>query len=347
MAQRDVLPNITDPTLIPTGQPAPAAAVVEESKGLFTTVVENKLIVIIVIMVIIAIGFFAYFIAYKGTDKEEVTPQKGTGVHNFAGQNMNLATQAPYLQHQFMQPVQPVQPMQQPNMQQPVQFQQPVQSMQSTPQQTQQQPKTQPLNQTAVVAAVPRPASNTGSSAIDLLNRSKNSIMNMHDNVKTVAMQNVLTAPNVANQRAKIEPNMNDQRESDKMPNLQDDDSHEFSGLHNEQGDYFEQSEQSEQQREQSEQREQNLDDQFNNQDEKMMNNKLELNQLQYPEQDDPDLDKRFDKAFDLQQENLIGNSQNPAKTGQMIAHCEYMVKNRYCKLPAQYGNKCHMHHDK
>lgn len=360
MPERDVLPNITDPTLIPIGQPAAAPPVVEESKGLFTTFAENRVIVLIVIIVIIAIGVFAYFVAYKGTDKEEIggsqqggsqqTQQKASGFHNFSGQNMNRGdVSQQYLQQQLQQQqMQQQQQFLQNMMQQPTQQPQNLQQQQNMTQQPPQQQNMMPPQQPAFQPETKQPVksnnSNGSVSAIDLLNRSKNSMMNMHDNVKNLAMQNVVTAPNIATQRARDEIT---EPEGGKnvsfMENQNDNNMHETD--------------------------EQNSDnDSMGNNDEKLMNNMLGFNERRNEngnegvyarvhghvderihdrtENDESDLDKRFDKAFDLQQENLAGVSP-AAKAPSQIAHCEYIVQGRYCKLPVQYGNKCHKHYDK
>lgn len=358
MSQRDVLPNITDPTLIPTVQTAAAPVAVEESKGLFTTIAENRVIVIIIILVIIAIGLLAYFVAYKGTDKEEINAQKGQIAYNHTGQNMPPATAHQYLQN--MQAQMQGQNMHQQNMQaqnlhqQNMQAQMQAQNLhqQNLHQQNMQQQNTQHFNQQNTQPEIkqqpPKPnnsnASTTTSSAIDLLNRSKNSTTNIHDSVKTMAMQNVMTVPNMANQRAKLETaetnemlNNNGTLNNGTLNNgtlnngtLNDEITHSEEPQSSKQSPQIEQN---------------NFDD---NNDEKLMNSMLGFEKNQrYSEQDELDIDRRFDKAFELQQENLSNVSQNTVKPQQIIAHCEYMVQGRYCKLPVQYGNKCHRHQDK
>lgn len=365
MPERDVLPNITDPTLIPIGQPAAAPPVVEESKGLFTTFAENRVIVLIVIIVIIAIGVFAYFVAYKGTDKEEIggsqqSQQKASGFHNFSGQNMNrgdvsqqylqqqlqqqqMQQHQQFLQNMAQQPTQQPQNLQQQqNMMPPQQnmTQQPPQQQNMMPPQQNMMPPQQPAFQPETKQPVKSNNSNGSVSAIDLLNRSKNSMMNMHDNVKNLAMQNVVTAPNIATQRARDEiAEPEGGKNVSFMENQNDNNMHETD--------------------------EQNSDnDSMGNNDEKLMNNMLGFNERrnengnervyghvddrvhETTENDESDLDKRFNKAFDLQQENLAGIPP-AAKAPSQIAHCEYIVQGRYCKLPVQYGNKCHKHYDK
>lgn len=163
---------------------------------------------------------------------------------------------------------------------------------------------------------------------------------NIHDNVKNIAMQNVTSAP------MSVAPQNNSNAANTPLTaSLDESFDKSFDTRHTEEGEFEHHGDINGVNGSINSVNNHN-DVAYDEKDAKMMSSMLGLAENQH----ELDMDERFDKAFDLQQENLTNVSQlsgSFGKPSQQIAHCEFMVGERYCKLPVKVGNKCHIHQNK